>query len=111
METKPVIHVIGTRIRPKDEEKYNTWYNEIHIPMLIDFKGLEEVTRYKIIHETEEYPKYLAIYKFESQEAYEAFITGPEFTASMEERKETWPEGGSELKWRVQYEMIRTWKK
>ena len=111
METKPVIHIVGTRCRPEDEEKFNKWYIEVHIPMLLKFKGLKAVTRYEIINEAEEYPKHLAIYKFESQQAYEAYETSPELAAAREERDETWKEGGYEVKWRVQYEPMETWER
>lgn len=111
METKPIIHVVATRCWPEDEEKFNTWYDKIHIPLLLKFKGIKEVTRYKAIYETEEYPKYLTIYKFESQKAYEAYETSPELAAAREEMRETWKDGGFEIKWRVQYEPMKTWER
>ncbi len=111
MEVKPIIHVIATECRPEDEEKFNKWYDEIHIPLLLKFKGITEATRYRLINETEEYPKYLAIYKLESQSAFEAYETSPELVAALAELKETWKEGGFESKWRVQYEVMKTWKR
>jgi len=110
METRPIINIIATQCQPEDEEKFNRWYDEIHIPLLLKFKGIKGVTRYKIINETEEYPTYLTIYEFESQKAYEAYETSPELAAAREEMTETWKEGKFEIKWRVQYEPIRTWK-
>ena len=112
METKPIIHVVATQCRPEDEEKLNTWYDEIHIPLLLKFKGLKKATRYKIIYETEEYPKYLAIYEFESQEAFEAYETSSELAAAIkEEHEETWKDSKYEMVWRVQYEPTRTWER
>ena len=111
METRPVINIIGTRCRPEVEEKFNTWYNEIHIPMLLKFKGLREVTRYRILEPSEEYPQHLNIYEFDSRQAFEEYETSPEFTAAVDEMQETWREGGWERKWRVQYEVIKTWRK
>ena len=112
METKPIIHIVGTRCRPEDEEKFNKWYDEIHIPLVLKFKGVKEVARYKIINESEKYPTYLAIYKFESQNAYEAYLTSPERAALLKESDETWEKGaGFEIKWRVQYEILKTWKR
>ena len=111
METKPVINIVGTRCRPEDEEKFNKWYEEVHVPLLLRFKGLKAVTRYKITSEAEEYPKYLAIYKFDSQEAFQAYETSPELAAAREEMRETWKERGYEIKWRVQYESMKTWER
>lgn len=111
MATTPIINIIATQCRPEVEEKFNRWYDEIHIPLLLKFKGIKEVTRYKIINETEEYPTYLTVYEFESQKTYEAFTTSLEYAAVREEMGETWKEGGFEIKWRVQYEPLKTWKR
>ena len=110
METKPVIYLVATQCPPEKEEKFNKWYNEVHIPLLLKFKGIKKVTRYKITGETEEYPKYLTIFDFESREAFEKYSTSPERAASREEASETWKDGGYEIKWRVQYEVMKTWE-
>ena len=112
MKTKRIIHIVGTECRPEGEEKFHKWYGEIHIPMLLKFKGLRKVTRYKRIYENEKYPKYLAIYEFDSQKAFEAYEVSPELAAaSKEEHEVTWREGGYNLIWRAQYEPMRTWEK
>ena len=48
MADKPVINIVGTRCQPDDDAKFNKWYNEVHIPMLLKCKELKGVTRYKI---------------------------------------------------------------
>lgn len=111
METQPIINIIAIQCLPEVEEKFNRWYDEIHVPLLLKFQGIKEVTRYKIVNETEEYPTYLTIYNFESQKAYEAYETSPELAAAREEMRETWKDGGYEVKWRVQYELMKTWKR
>ncbi len=111
METGPVINVVATQCQPEVEEKFNRWYDGVHIPLLFKFKGMTEVTRYKLLKETDEYPRYLAIYKFESRKAYLEYEISPELAAAREEMKETWKEGGFEIKWRVQYEAIKTCKR
>ena len=111
METKPIIHLVAADCRPEHEAKFNKWYNDIHIPMLLKFKGIKKVTRYKITKEAKEYPKYLTIYTFESQKAYEEYEASPELTAAREENRETWKEGGYEIKWRVQYEPVKNWER
>ncbi len=98
MGKKPVLNMVATQCQPEVEEEFNKWYDEIHIPLLLKFKGIKEVIRYKIINETEEYPTYLTVYEFESQKAYEAFTTSPEYAAAREEMSETWKEGGFEVK-------------
>jgi len=111
METKPVIHMVAARCQPEVEGKFNKWYNETHVPMLLKFDGLKGVTRYKILKSTEAYPEYLVIYEFDSREAFEAYESSPELTAALEEMRDTWKEGGYETVWRVQYEPLKTWRK
>lgn len=111
MKSKPIINVVATQCQPEDEEKFNKWYNEVHIPMLLKFKGIKEVTRYKLINGTEEYPKYLAIYKFQNQNVFQLFQTSSEIEATREEMMETWKGEGFKIRWLVQYEPIKTWKR
>ena len=111
METKPIIRLVATQCQPEVEEKFNKWYDEVHIPLLFKFEGMKRVTRYKIVNKTEEYPSYLAIYEFESRQAYEEYQTSPELAAGRAEMNETWQGGGFEIKWRVQYETMKTWGK
>ena len=106
-----MIHITGTRCQPELEEKFNTWYNQTHIPMLLKFKGLRGVTRYRILKPSEGYPEYLAIYEFDSRQAFEEYETSPELAIALEEMRETWKDGGWELMWRVQYEVMKTWRK
>ncbi|OGO21850.1 MAG: hypothetical protein A2Z28_01845 [Chloroflexi bacterium RBG_16_51_9] len=111
MTNEPVINVVATQCKPEDEEKFNKWYNEVHIPMIMKFKGVSEVTRYKLPKDSEEYPKYLAIYTFDNADAFKAFGTCPEMAAVQAEMKETWKDGMFTIKWRVQYETIQNWKR
>jgi len=109
MGSKRVIRLSGIDCQPGAEEKFNTWYSEVHIPMLLKYKGITRVTRYKKLDTDEEYPTYFTIYEFDSKEAFEGYTASPEFAVAMEDLRNTWPEGGYKRKWRVQYEEMRTW--
>lgn len=111
MEDKSVIHIVGTRCKPEQEEKFNRWYEEVHIPMLFKYPGMTEVRRWKLITESNEYPQYLAVYEFANRQAYEDFESSPERQAALEETNSTWKEGKFEVQWRVQYESLKKWKK
>ena len=92
------------------EEKFNKWYNEVHIPMILKYKGVKRASRYKQLGDNKESPKYLAFYEFENKEAMDALHDSPEFAAAGEEMNETWKDGGFELKWVTPYEHIQTWE-
>ena len=94
-----------------DEAKFNKWYNEVHIPLLLKFKGLKGASRYKQLGENKEQATYLAFYEFENKEALDALHQSPEFAVAMEDMKETWKDGGFELKWAAPYERVKTWER
>ena len=110
METDSVIHIVGVHCRPDQEEKFNKWYNERHIPDSLKFKGVRRVTRYKILTPDIKSPKYLTVYEFENQKAFEAFEASPERAEAMKDINETWGEDRYELMWRVQYKVLETWE-
>ena len=111
MTSKPLVNVVATQCRPEDEERFNKWYDDVHIPMLFKFAGMREVTRYRPIQGTGEWPVYIAIYRFDSPSAFEAYGKSPELAAALEEMKESWKGEGFKIVSRVQYEPIKTWKK
>ena len=111
MANKSLINVVATECQPEVEEKFNKWYDEIHIPLLFKFKGMRRVTRYKLLKEAGGNPSYLAIYEFENQKAYEEYTKSAELAAGRAEMNETWKSGGFEIKSRVQYETMKTWGK
>ena len=111
MESKPTLHVIGTECKPGTEEKFNKWYNEVHIPLALKFKGITRITRYKQVGDNKDYPPYLAIYEFENNEAVDAYLKGSEFAAVRENKESTWKDDVYDMKWNVRYELIKEWKK
>lgn len=120
MTNAKVVHLVGTQCRPDAEDKFNQWYNEVHIPMLLKFKGLKGVTRYKRIGQAGEYPEYLTVYQFDSKADFDTYEkSSPEVAAAREDTRRTWQvsgshpakgEGAFEVKWRIQYKIIKSWK-
>jgi uncharacterized protein (TIGR02118 family) len=109
MSDRSVVHVVAVDCAPQEEEKLNEWYNNVHIPMLMKFKGLQEVDRYKILTESSDRPKYIAVYKFSSRQEFEKFSDSQERQAAIAERKESWP--NLQIQYKVLYELIKTFKR
>ncbi len=104
----PVINVVGSKCKPTEDNKFNKWYNEVHIPMLMKFPGMLAVSRFKIIKESPGYPTYLALYQFKNRESYEAYRNRPDAAEVQADIKSNWP-NGLDITWRVQYEFMRSW--
>lgn len=111
METGRVINIVASECQPDQEAKFNKWYNEVHIPMLLKLTGLLGVTRYMLSGNANGQTKYLAIYEFKDQSSLEAFEQSTELAAARDEMAQTWKGGGFEIKWRAPYEVIQSWKK
>ena len=111
MSDSIVLNIVAGDCAAEVEDKFNRWYNEVHIPMLMAYDGLKKASRYKLAGESKGQAKYLAFYEFESDKAMADFMTSPEFTPAAEEMKETWKDGGFDIKWMAQYKPIKTWEK
>ena len=114
MKTGPETRVIimgGVDCPPELEAKFNKWYDEVHIPILLRTGEIERVTRYKRVGDDENYPNHLIVYELKDQQAYERYENSPEKAEAVAEMKQTWSSGGARRRWRVLYEVIATSKK
>ena len=110
MNAKPLINIIGTISSPEGEEKFNTWYNEKHIPDLLKLKMIKSVRRFKLKGKFSDYPKFLAIYEFENLQQYNKFINSPEVASARKDAEKIFEEVNGKFLWHVQYEEIESWQ-
>ena len=83
MSSKPLIWIVGIQCRTEDEVKFNAWYDDVHVPMLLKGDCVKRVTRFKLADETyhvgattQVCPNYLTIYEFENRERFDSWMTG-----------------------------------
>ena len=109
MDKEEIINIVITLAPAQEEEKFNKWYNEVHIPLLLKYRKLKSVTRYKVMGESPQSAQYVAIYRFKNKLDFEAFVNGPERAAALKELQETW---GHKLKITsvVPCESIKDWQ-
>ena len=112
-----VIWMVGIQCRPEDEARFNTWYDEVHVPMLVKGGQVARVTRYRlashvydVAHAAREYPRYQTVYEFEDQDRFEAWMNGKERAEAGKEKSETWGDRGYEVLWATRYDVLNTWK-
>ncbi len=111
MEANPLIHVVGTVCKPGMESAVSKWYMETHIPMLLEFQKIKEVNLCQRFTDAPDYPLFLATYQFESPSAFKEYGLSQTLTAAKQDQARQWKEGEFELKWRVQFEVLRSWKR
>jgi uncharacterized protein (TIGR02118 family) len=105
-----IVNIVSTECSPENDAKFNRWYNEVHIPMLLKYKGIKRVTRYKIMEEKQVRPKYITIYEYDTIEDLRGMMGSPEFKAVREEMEETWKGQMFDVKWAMSCEPIKSWE-
>jgi hypothetical protein len=66
------LFVVRATITKDKEAAFNKWYNEEHVPQVLQFNGAVSGRRYKRIMGDDKY-EYMAMYEFASEEAFKKF--------------------------------------
>ena len=106
-----ILNIVASECTPEMDAKFNKWYNEVHIPMLMKYKGIKKVTRYKTMEAPGARPKYLAVYEYDSQKDLQGQFGSPSFQAVREEMEQTTKTLKFDIKWVMGCEPIKTWEK
>lgn len=109
MSEAMLMTVVASACEPAKAEAFNRWYTEVHVPLLMKYKGIKRAARYQRAGDGPGTPEYLAFYEFESEQALADFQSSPEFGAAMQEMQQSWPDG-LDIKWAANYEPIKTWE-
>ncbi|MDD5127434.1 MAG: EthD family reductase [Dehalococcoidales bacterium] len=111
MANKPVLLFVATECPPAIEAKFNKWYDEVHIPLLMKYKGVKRVRRGRLTKEDAALAPYLAIYEFDSEADYEGFMKSPERSVAMKDMEDTFQDVKFTIKWRTIYEVTKDFKR
>ncbi len=115
MENQHTINIAGTTCPPDSDREFNKWYDEMHIPINMKFKGLRGVTRYQLVRFSEsaavkKYPRFITPYQFKDMGTFTAWNASPELREASEGISDLFARLGVEFLWRAQYESIRVWE-
>jgi antibiotic biosynthesis monooxygenase (ABM) superfamily enzyme len=106
-----ILNIIIMECAPGDEAEFNKWYNDSHIPMLLDIGGFQKVTRYRIKTNAKEKPRFAAVYEFDNQEALDAFEQNPRLKDAMEDMNQAQQRLSFDLQTVLLCEPIKAWEK
>ena len=67
------LFVVKAAITPDKEAAFNRWYNEEHVPQVLQYPGLVSAHRYKAI-EGEDKFQYMAVYELQDEATYKRFV-------------------------------------
>jgi antibiotic biosynthesis monooxygenase (ABM) superfamily enzyme len=112
MKSSRAVVCISQEVRPDMEEALNDWYFNVHIPMAMKYPGLLKTTRCRLLSSTNGQKGYLTVFEFKDQAAMAGFVKSPEVAAAIKEMNEKWQgKLPFEIKWRNEYEVMKTWEK
>src|SRR5215467_13091124 len=66
------IFVVRATITKDKEAAFNTWYNNEHVPQVLQYNGAVSARRYKKILGDDKF-QYMALYEFASEAAFNRF--------------------------------------
>ena len=104
MEKVSVAFIVETGIGPEEEEKYNKWLDNVHIPLALKSPGMLRARRYKSVDSE---GKYLTIFEMENEAAAKQWDQGAERKAAHQNKLENWGEGGFTLQWAGYYKSFQ----
>ena len=120
MESGGLIHIVGSACRPEVEESFNHWYDTRHVPDLLSFDEVRGATRYRLMSSTEATrkplavagdPTFLTIYEYENRKGYWDYRANPRRLAMVDDWNRQFAAAGGEVVWRVEYEVVKVWRK
>ena len=109
MQRPMLLNIIATTCPDDKETEFNRWYNEVHIPMLLEYNGIKCVSRYRLQGDADGQAKFIALYEFESPEALAGLQTSDVLKAAIADLNETWGDTVQLLSNKV-YDLIQSWE-
>lgn len=116
MSDKTVIWVVGINCHADIEAKFNSWYDDVHVPMLLKGDFVKKVTRFKLAQETyhvgaETQPcaTYLTIYEFEDQARFDGWMSSEARNEAGDDKTSTWGDQVYDVQWATRYNLTNAW--
>ena len=75
-----VLFVVKATIRKDQEDAFNRWYNDEHVPHVFQFKGLVSARRYKALEGEDKY-QYMAVYELQDEATYRRLMASDHMKA------------------------------
>lgn len=91
-----VLFFVLTQIPQEYDDEFSQWYEETHIPLLMESGLLKGVVKYKLDCDSfteNQNPSYLVAYEFEDRESFELWKISEEKMVAHDEAENTWGRG------------------
>ena len=78
------LFMVRATISKDQEAAFNRWYNEEHVPQVLQFNGAVSARRYKQILGEDKF-SYMALYEFASEEVFRRFLDSDHLKTLIQE--------------------------
>jgi heme-degrading monooxygenase HmoA len=110
MENRPLIRLATSNIHPEYRERFSNWYNEVYAPMIIKMvEGYKAIESYRIVKESPQYFRSLAIVYFESLDGWMKAQNAPFYKEFVKDQDTMWA-NRREVGWTALYELIKSFR-
>ena len=70
------VYLVDTNcLEPSREKEYHEWYNQVHLPDVLETPGFKRATRYENSEPAEGQGKFLAVYEVETEDIAQTMAT------------------------------------
>lgn len=116
MSDETVIWLVGINCPAEDEQKFDSWYADIHVPMLLKGDFVKKVTRFKLAEEayhvgatTQPHATWLTIYEFDNKAKFDAWMNSPARIEAGDDKEKTWGANVYDVQWATRYALTNSW--
>ncbi|MFB9269987.1 DUF4286 family protein [Bradyrhizobium erythrophlei] len=71
MAIAPDLLIVTATIEPSVEKEWNAWYNDVHLPEIVDCPGFESAQRY-VAQDSDGSRSYVSVYELSAANALES---------------------------------------
>jgi uncharacterized protein (TIGR02118 family) len=84
-----VLFMVKATIPKEKEEQFNRWYDEVHVPMFLQFNGAVSARRYKAIVGEEKF-QYVAMYELKDEATFKRLMESDHMKALKADYDAKW---------------------
>ncbi len=106
-----LIQIVAAESTPEKDADFEKWYTEVHIPMLFQYEGVKQVSRYRLKVDDKQLSRYLTMYEFDNEQDMAGFPNSPAFAAAVADFEDKKEAVGFTSRWVGVYERIKVWQK
>lgn len=81
---------VKTTIQADHDEAFNAWYDEHHVPGMLEYPAVVSGRRYRQLSGDDGF-QYMAVYEFTDRAAMSGFFKSEHFRALMADYQKVWP--------------------